>query len=93
MGNCSPVFDQKRCVCGPPFEKPTNPDQGHCFPYRTKIDCEAPVIPTPQCNNTDAYPVYTPGETPPFYVVATLFDQNCLPITDQDDAPILTIIK
>lgn len=93
MGCCNPVYSQKKCICGDDFEEPVNPDKGSCFPYRTKISCEAPPVPLPECDDADAYAVFTPDETPPFYIVATIFDQNCDPITDQDGINILTVIK
>jgi hypothetical protein len=79
-------------VCGD-FEEPTNPDQGCCAPYRTKKDCERPPLPVIGCDD-DEYTVEasdTPGK--PFQVVSRLFDENCEPILDENDSPILTVVK
>lgn len=71
----------------------TNIDKGHCFPYRVKQDCNAPLIPVPNCNDNQAYPIFVPDQTPPFYVVARIFDQACDVILDSNNLPILSIIK
>jgi len=84
------------CICGAlsqEEEDATDPDKGQCFPYREKRSCNVPTVPVAECADTEAYPIFTPGAIPPFYVVARLFDSLCEPITDQDDNPILTIIK
>lgn len=75
-------------VCGD-FERPENPDQGQCSPYRVKIGCEAPSVQYGQC----------PGETPiavpsggGFKILTQLFDENCLPILDENGLNILTFV-
>lgn len=84
----------KECHCGPNFPEPVkNVDKGKIYPISLKISCESPPLPIAPCNERDFYVVATPGQIPPFYIVSTLFDQICDPITDQDDNPILTIIK
>lgn len=80
------------CVCGT-FETPTTPDQGRCFPYREKRDCEAPVLPVPPCADEEYTTVYDPDSTPPFRVLATLRDENCEIITDENGDPIITTIS
>lgn len=77
-------------VCGQ-FSEPVNPDLGVCSPTKVKTDCEAPVLPTPQCGETFVT-VYDPDATPKFKVTAQVFDQNCLPILDRDGLPIFTTI-
>lgn len=84
---------QAKCVCGDLDVVEDNPDKGQCFPYRVKPSCNAPDTPIPECQDTEAYVVSTPGTVPPFYVVSRLFDSLCDPITDQDYKDILTIIK
>lgn len=84
---------QNVCVCGQEEIPIEIRDKGQCFPYREKRSCNTPTIPVAECADTEAYPIFTPGAIPPFYVVARLFDSLCEPITDQDDNPILTIIK
>lgn len=79
------------CICGP-FDEPEAPDQGQCAPYRTKRTCEAPVIPTPVCDDPLFETEYNP-ETRVFTIWVPLHDQDCERITDQDDNPILTAIQ
>ncbi len=83
----------KDCICGDEEPVIENEDKGQCFPYREKRSCNAPTPPIAECSDTKAYVVFTPDQTPPFYVVSRLFDQLCDPITDQDGKDILTIIK
>lgn len=77
-------------ICGT-FEEAVNPDQGQCFPYRVKRTCEVPALPVITCDD-DEYE--TIESTPPNYFVvsARLFDENCLPITDEDGLAIQTIV-
>lgn len=86
--SCCGNRDNTERVCGE-FETPTTPDAGQCQPYRTKKDCEAPVVPSNPCNDTNAYAIYTPGEVPPFTIVTTLFDEDCDAILDEDSNPIM----
>ncbi len=80
------------CVCGA-FPVPTVPDQGQCVPYREKRDCEAPVLPPIECDDDEYTTVFQPeNESNPFKVSARLFDQDCEPILDENDEPILTFL-
>lgn len=79
-----------REICGE-FETPTNEDTGRCHPYRVKIDCEAPVVPTPTCPNDEFTVVFDPDLTPPFRVTSLLMDENCEPVTDEDGNPIQVV--
>ena len=82
------------CICGDlDTKEPILEDKGQCFPFKEKRTCSAPQLPIPECRDTKAYAVSTPGQTPPFYVVSRLFDSLCDPITDQDGKEILTISK
>lgn len=83
-----------RSICGS-FELPDDAveDQGQCSPRRVKITCEAPVLPVAQCEDDTYEVIYQPENTDnPFAILATLFDNCCLPITDDNDLPIITII-
>lgn len=78
-------------VCGS-FPEPTVPDEGRCAPYRVKIDCEAPVLPVPQCSDDEYTTIYQPEVIDhPFAVLARLFDENCQPINDESAVNITTI--
>lgn len=81
----------QKCVCGDPVPV-SNEDKGKCFPRRTKITCEAPVIQNPPCNDEEYYTIYDPNSTPKFKVVAKLMDSSCEPITDESGNPILTTL-
>lgn len=75
--------------CGT-FSDPENPDSGACFPYRNQLDCERPALPPVQCDD-DEYTVEASGlASPPFVVVSRIFDENCEPILDENNAPIMT---
>lgn len=81
-----------KAVCGG-FTEPTNPDLGRCHTYRVKRDCERPALPTIQCDDTEYTVVFDPDAVPPFSVFtifARLFDENCLPITDENGDTIIT---
>lgn len=73
------------------FPEPTVPDLGICHPKQVQTDCEAPVIPPSECNDTFVT-TYDPDLTPPFQILAHLFDQDCEMILDENDEPILTNI-
>lgn len=95
MGCCnSPLGGNQSTlmVCGK-FEEPVNPDKGKCFPYRVKNDCEAPSVPQNPCNDTDAYIIVDTENPTKFIVIATLFDENCEPILDDDGNKIMTQIS
>lgn len=81
-------------ICGS-FELPDDAveDQGHCSSRRVKITCEAPTLPVAQCEDETYEVIYQPENvTNPFAILATLFDNCCLPITDEDGEPITTIL-
>jgi hypothetical protein len=92
MSTCCNRFGLSvRGVCGE-FETPQNPDTGRCYPKPTKIDCEAPVLPVNQCNDTSAYAIPDPLHPGKFLIIGTLFDEDCNPILDEGGNPILTQI-
>lgn len=71
-------------VCGT-FDEPTVEDQGRCHTYRVKRSCEAPTLPTAQCDDALYETFYDPtDESAPFYVIASLFNESCLAITDEN---------
>jgi len=89
---CGNWWNTPRSVCGS-FEEPTNPDQGRCAPYRVKLDCEAPVLPVPVCEDDSYVTIYQPENiTHPFAVAARLFDENCELVTDENGDSIVTLI-
>lgn len=89
--NCGCQNPSSLRVCGT-FPEPTVPDQGDCHPYRLKKDCEAPTLPVPACDDTEATIEYDPDATPPFRVLTRLFDSNCEVVTDSEGEPILTYL-
>ena len=79
-------------VCGT-FTDPDNPDQGQCYPVKVSENCSAPTLPVIQCDDDEYTVEYQPDNTEhPFRVVARVFDEACLPITDESDQNILTYI-
>lgn len=78
--------------CGT-FAEPTVADEGQCSTYRVKRTCEAPTLPVAQCDD-DAYEtVYDPtDEAAPFKVIATLFDESCVAITDESAEAITLVL-
>lgn len=93
-GQCGPCGGGSvNVICGPFNNQPAVPDNGICHPKSTLIDCGAPALPVIQCNDASYQTVAQPGNTAhPFAILATLFDQLCLAITDQNGQIILTTI-
>lgn len=85
-----PTNQSTSAVCGE-FTDPTNPDQGQTFPLPVKLTCERPDAPVIECDDDQYVTTFDPS-TGGFVVSARLFDQNCLPITDQSGQTILTTI-
>lgn len=86
----SPESQSTSAVCGS-FAEPVNADQGQTFPLPVKLTCERPDAPVIQCAD-DQYTTTFDPSTGGFIVSARLFDQNCLPITDQSGQAITTTI-
>lgn len=87
--NCSQTVC---CQCGE-FATPVVADEGACAVYRQKISCEAPTAPVAPCPAELYYTIYQPQNVAsPFAVSATLMDENCVPITDQNHNPITLIL-
>ena len=79
-------------MCGT-FPTPTVADEGQCEAYRVKTDCEAPVVPIAQCADDQYITIFQPENVDhPFAVSARLFDESCIPITDETGAAITLII-
>lgn len=90
--NCGTPNPTTSCVCGT-FTDPVNPDQGVGWPLKRTISCEAPTLPVIECSDPNYTTVFDPtNESAPFSVLASLFDENCLLVTDQDGAPIILTI-
>lgn len=66
-------------------------DLGCCTPYPVKIPCGAPVLPVPDCDEVPPVMEYDP-ETEIFSLSSVLYDENCSPILDQNNAEITTLI-
>lgn len=66
-------------------------DKGCCVPIPVRRDCLAPVLPLPQCGETNPIITYDP-ETEEFFALTTLFDSNCSAFTDNNGSPILSLI-
>ncbi len=89
---CFNYWNTPRSVCGT-WDEPTVHDKGRCAPYRVKIPCEAPTVPTVECGDTEYETVYDPTNVDhPFTVIARVFDNNCEAILDSDGESILTTI-
>lgn len=74
--------------CGP-FDDPTVADEGQCSPAKVKITCEAPTLPVAQCNDSLYQVVYQPENVDnPFGIIASLFNEACAAITDQNGGTI-----
>lgn len=87
--NCVPNVCR---VCGE-FPTPVVEDLGRCHSHRLKTDCEAPALPVAQCADELYITISQPeNEDHPFAVSARLFDQNCVPITDQSGNAITLIL-
>lgn len=90
----APSGPSTQAVCGD-FDNPDNPDLGACNPYREKRTCDVPVLPTPTglCPGEVPVAIYNPGNpSNPFSILTGLYDENCLPILDENDIQITTII-
>lgn len=94
-GPCGPFGGNQSIaeVCGKFDDNPANPDQGSCHSLKVARTCAAPDLPVIQCNDANYQTVAQPGNAEhPFAVIAGLFDELCLPVTDQTGAQILTTI-
>jgi hypothetical protein len=87
MSCCNPTTNS---ICGP-FADPDVTDGGCSWPLGTLRDCEAPVLPTLNCNEAEPDIIFD-ADTGLFSVWSTLFDQLCSAITDQNNDPILTLM-
>lgn len=83
-------------VCGE-FTEARFPDYGQCWPRRQKRNCTEDWDSTttateppgqPECDD-EATIENTPELSPGYRVIATIFDENCEPILDENDLPIL----
>lgn len=66
-------------------------DKGCCTPMPVKHTCRAPIIPSAECDEEDPEVEFDP-ETQTYRVFSILYDQNCSPISDQNEDPIITQI-
>lgn len=66
-------------------------DTGCCTPLPVRIECGAPVLPTPDCDEQDPIVEYDP-DTEEFTVLSTMYDQNCSALTDSTGSPLLSLI-
>ncbi len=81
-----------RSVCGD-WGEPLVKDEGVCSPRRIKIDNAAPELPVAQCADDQFEVIYQPENLEnPFAVIARIFDECCLLITDENGDPILTTL-
>lgn len=89
MGNCC-NGEQTNKICGQ-FDTTDLTDEGQCFPYRTKRSCDAPTLPTNECDEADPIVEYDP-ETEEFTVLTILYDSNCSPISDSNASNLTTLV-
>lgn len=75
--------------CGE-FSEPEVPDLGCCQPAVHRRDCEAPVVPDANCEDETFEVVVTDQG---LKVSAKIFDEDCLPILDENSDPITTLIS
>lgn len=75
-------MSDSNCHCGK-WDRPDVTDKGKSYPYRTKISCEAPEIPVPECDEEEPTPVFDP-ETEEFSYVVTMYTPQCEPWQDSD---------
>lgn len=73
------------------IQVPEVPDRGCCYPLPLIKSCEAPVVPTPSCDDDEFTLEQSPGGKIQFRIVSRVFDENCLPIEDEDGNPIITV--
>lgn len=84
-------------VCGE-FVTPTRPDLGQCYPRRLKRDCltsedvEVRQMEAAEevsgCEDPELTTESTPTLTPPYRIIASVFDTECEPILDENDEPV-----
>lgn len=89
MSNCC-NGQQTHRICGD-FDTTDQTDLGQCFPYRVKRSCDAPTLPTNECDEADPVVEYDP-ETEVFTVLTILYDSECSPISDSTGSNILTLV-
>lgn len=72
-------------------DEPDVTDLGCCAPLPIRIDCEAPVLPTPECDEAAPVVVYDEA-TETFTVLTTLYDSECSALLDSNLSPLLSLI-
>jgi len=80
--------DNPCCVPCDFTDDPDVTDLGCCSPSRIVRNCEAPVLPTPQCDEEGATVIYDEA-TEEFVVLNTLYDSNCSALLDSTSSPLL----
>lgn len=85
--NCNDNTTQNQCGT---FEEPSNPDQGLSFPYRVKLDCSAPDLPAPACDEEFTTDYDPDNPTNPFKIIASLYDSLCNLVLDENSESIVT---
>lgn len=72
------------------FSDADDTDLGCCEPLPVRITCEAPVLPTPECDAEPATIEYDP-DTEEFTALSTLYDSECSALLDSDDSPLTAL--
>lgn len=72
-------------------DEPVLADAGCCSPAAVRRDCEAPTIPTPECDEAAPVTEFDPV-TEQFTVLTTLYDEQCSAILDDLGSPITTLL-
>lgn len=67
------------------------PDLGCCSPIPVRRTCEAPVLPTPACNE-EAPTILYDEETEQFTAVGKMFTNECSPWLDKNGDPWYALI-
>jgi hypothetical protein len=66
-------------------------DLGCCSPIPIRKTCEAPVLPTPACDEEDPEIIYDEDEEL-FYAVGKLYDSECSALTDSNGSILTALV-
>lgn len=73
-------------------DQPDVTDLGCCSPAPIRKNCEAPTVPTPECDEEDPTVIYDP-ETETFNVLSILYDSTCSALTDSNGSTLTGLIS
>jgi hypothetical protein len=73
------------------FPEAEDTSLGCCAPIPVRITCEAPVLPTPACDEEDPEITYD-EDTEEFFALGKLYDSECSALTDSTGSILTALV-